>query len=123
VPETQGRAKVIEVHTEDKPLAKDVNTDWLARETDGYVGADIEALLREAALIATRDLISGADHQDELDTTTAEITEQHLEQALDEVGPSVTPEVREQYEEIEENFQQSSVEEQSEDDRRGGAFR
>jgi transitional endoplasmic reticulum ATPase len=123
VPETQGRAKVIEVHTEDKPLAKDVNTDWLARETDGYVGADIEALLREAALIATRDLISGADHQDELDTTTAEITEQHLEQALDEVGPSVTPEVREQYEEIEENFQQSSVEEESEDDRRGGAFR
>lgn len=122
VPETEGREKVIEVHTEDKPLSEDVDTEWLAEETEGYVGADIEALLREAALIATRDLISGATHQDELDTTTAKIMEQHIEEALDEVGPSVTPEVREQYEEIEENFQQASVEEEENTDRRGGAF-
>lgn len=114
VPDAEGREKVIEVHTQEKPLADDVDIDYVARQTEGYVGADIEALFREAALISTRDLIRDASHQDELETTTTEITMDHINAALEEVGPSVTKDVREQYEEIEETFQKASIEEEEE---------
>jgi len=121
VPDAEGREKVIEVHTQDKPLADDVDIDYVAQQTEGYVGADIEALFREAALISTRDLIRGASHQDELETTTTEITMDHINAALEEVGPSVTKDVREQYEEIEETFQKASIEEE-EDSRPSRTF-
>jgi transitional endoplasmic reticulum ATPase len=111
VPDKQARKKIIEVHTEDKPLGSTVNIDFIARKTEGYVGADLEALIREAALIATRSLVRDAETQDELESTRTEITADHIHTALDEVGPSVTSDVREQYESIEEQFEKASIEE------------
>jgi len=112
VPDQQARKKVIEVHTKNKPLAANVDKDFIARKTEGYVGADLEALIREAALIASRSLIRGAKTQDELSSTQTEITADHINAALDEVGPSVTSDVREQYDQIEEQFEKASIEEE-----------
>jgi cell division protease FtsH len=53
-PDVKGREAVLKVHARNKPLAKDVRMDSLARYTTGFTGADLENLLNEAALIAAR---------------------------------------------------------------------
>ncbi|OAQ54020.1 hypothetical protein HTG_00400 [Natrinema mahii] len=105
VPDEGGRRKIFEVHTRDKPLADAVDLDWLASETEGYVGADIEAVTREASMAASREFINSVDPEEMGDTIgNVRISKDHFEHALEEVNPSVTPETREQYEEIEEQF-------------------
>ncbi|AGB31552.1 ATPase AAA [Natrinema pellirubrum DSM 15624] len=105
VPDEGGRRKIFEVHTRDKPLADAVDLDWLAAETEGYVGADIEAVTREASMAASREFINSVDPEEMADTVgNVRISKEHFEHALEEVNPSVTPETREQYEEIEEQF-------------------
>jgi transitional endoplasmic reticulum ATPase len=54
VPDQPGRREILGIHTRGMPLANDVNLDDLARRTYGFVGADIAALAREAALEAVR---------------------------------------------------------------------
>ncbi len=53
-PDRKGRAKILEVHTRGKPLAKVINTDDLAGQTPGFTGADLANLVNEAALLAAR---------------------------------------------------------------------
>ncbi|WP_255193210.1 CDC48 family AAA ATPase [Natronobeatus ordinarius] len=111
VPDEGGRKKIFEVHTRDKPLADAIDLEWLAAETEGYVGADIEAVCREASMAATREFITSVDPE-QLDeaVSNVRIGREHFEHALEEVGPSVTPETRERYEEIESEFQTAEPE-------------
>ncbi len=53
-PDMQGREKILGVHVRGKPLGKDVDLAALARQTPGFVGADIESLVNEAAILAAR---------------------------------------------------------------------
>ena len=53
-PDIKGRRAILEVHVRGKPLASDVDLDSLARQTPGFVGADIENLVNEAAILAAR---------------------------------------------------------------------
>ncbi|WP_254764587.1 CDC48 family AAA ATPase [Natrinema marinum] len=108
VPNEDGRKKIFEVHTRNKPLADAVDLEWLAAETEGYVGADIEAVCREASMAASREFINSVDPEEMDDTIgNVRISREHFEHALGEVNASVTPETREQYEELEEEFQQA----------------
>jgi len=66
---------------------------YLAKKTEGYVGADIEAVCREAAILALRE-----------DINAREIYKKHFEKALDKVRPSVTKDVEKAYEELQEHF-------------------
>jgi len=110
VPDEEGRRKIFQVHTEHKPLADDVDLDRLARRTEGYVGADIEAVCREASMAASREFITSVDPEDIDDSIgNVRVTADHFEQALDEVGPSVDADVRERYEEIEERFDRADA--------------
>jgi transitional endoplasmic reticulum ATPase len=105
VPDETARRKIFAVHTADKPVADDVDLDSLARRTDGYVGADIEAVCREASMVATREFITSVDPEEVAESVgNVRVTADHFEQALEEIGPSVDDEVRERYEEIEERF-------------------
>jgi len=105
VPDEEGRRNIFEVHTRDKPLADEVDLDDLAAQTEGYVGADIEAVCREASMAASREFIDSVDPDDVDDSVgNVRITSEHFEAALDEVSPSVDEEVREYYGEIEEQF-------------------
>ncbi|QCC52050.1 CDC48 family AAA ATPase [Halapricum salinum] len=105
VPDEAARRKILEVHTRNKPLADDVDLDELAEETDGYVGADIEALAREAAMAASREFINSVAPEEVDDSVgNVRIGREHFEAAMDEVGPSVDEETRERYEKIEERF-------------------
>ncbi len=53
-PDMVGRQKILEVHVRGKPLGRDVDLAALARQTPGFVGADIESLVNEAAILAAR---------------------------------------------------------------------
>ncbi len=53
-PDRKGRARILDVHTRGKPLAKDIDTDTLAGQTPGFTGADLANLVNEAALLAAR---------------------------------------------------------------------
>ena len=53
-PDRKGRAKILEVHTRGKPLAKVIDVDVLAGQTPGFTGADLSNLVNEAALLAAR---------------------------------------------------------------------
>lgn len=54
-PDVRGREEILKVHAKDKPLSDDVNLEEVARTTAGFVGADLENLLNEAAIAAARD--------------------------------------------------------------------
>jgi len=115
VPDEVARRAIFAVHTREKPLAEDVDLDWLARTTDGYVGADIEAVCREAAMAASREFISSVKPE-EIDESVGNvlISRAHFEDALDEVGPSVDEDVRQRYEELETHIGHESVEDEPE---------
>ncbi|MBZ9570745.1 CDC48 family AAA ATPase [Methanobrevibacter sp. TMH8] len=75
-PNEEGRLAIFKVHTKDMPLAKDVNLKKLAKETDGYVGADIEAVCREAAMLTLRNNIE-----------SEEVSMKYFNKAMDKVKP------------------------------------
>ncbi len=54
VPDQKGRLEILKIHTRNMPLTKDVDLNWLASITYGFVGADLEALAKEAAMSALR---------------------------------------------------------------------
>jgi cell division protease FtsH len=53
-PDRKGRAKILEVHTRGKPLAREIDVDALAGQTPGFTGADLANLVNEAALLSAR---------------------------------------------------------------------
>jgi len=63
-PDIKGRRAILDVHVRGKPLAKDVDLDVLARMTPGFVGADIENLVNEAAILAARHNKKATDMED-----------------------------------------------------------
>jgi len=69
-PDVKGRYEILKVHAKNKPLAKDVDLEIIARATPGFTGADLENILNEAALLAARkrkDLISMEDLEEAID--------------------------------------------------------
>ncbi len=110
VPDQEARRKIFEVHTDQKPLADDVDLDKLARKTDGYVGADIEAVCREASMAASREFIGSVSRQEVAESVgNVRVTMDHFEDALEQVTASVTAETRERYDEIERKFGKSEI--------------
>jgi transitional endoplasmic reticulum ATPase len=85
VPDQNAREEIFVVHTEGRPLAEDVDLEWLAGETEGYVGADIEAVCREAATDAVRDYVRGGEN----DLEGMVLTRESFEAALGDVEPSI----------------------------------
>jgi transitional endoplasmic reticulum ATPase len=117
VPDEEARRAILRVHTQHKPLADDVELDDIAARTEGYVGADLEALAREASMNATREFINTVSPEEADDSVgNVRVTMDHFEAALGEVGPSVTDETRERYQEIEKRFQTSEVEREQEEE-------
>jgi len=63
-PDVKGREEILKVHTRNSPLHKDVDLKVLARSTPGFTGADIAAMVNEAALLASRNGKKNIEHDD-----------------------------------------------------------
>jgi transitional endoplasmic reticulum ATPase len=61
IPDRHGRLEILEIHSRGMPLAKDVDLKQLADITHGFVGADLESLCREAAMICVRRILPEID--------------------------------------------------------------
>jgi len=93
VPDKNTREQIFKVHTKGMKIAKDVDIKKLAAVTGFYTGADIEAICREAAMIALRK-----------DIKTKEISAKNFDEAIKKVRASVTEKDIEKYKKIEEQF-------------------
>jgi transitional endoplasmic reticulum ATPase len=96
IPDRDGRYEILQIHTRGMPLAKDVDLDRLADITHGFVGADIAALCKEAAMHALRKIIPKIDIEAEIPTEILEALEVKNEdfyEALKSVTPSAMREV------------------------------
>ena len=85
VPNERGRREILDVHTRRMPLADDVDIDRLAARTHGFVGADLESLVTEAAMEALR---RGRRGDADAPITDLEVTRADIEAAMASVDPS-----------------------------------
>ena len=99
LPDKKARLEIFKVHTKKMPLAEDVDLEKLAEMTEGYTGADIEAICREAAMIALRENIN-AD----------KVEMRHFEKAMKKIKPSVRKEDMEIYKKLAEEYKRGTAE-------------
>ena len=109
------RKKIFKIHMAGMPT-KGISLDRLAERTQGYVGADIEAVCREAGMIALREMLEykDLDNKNGSKLEKLKITMSHFDEALDEVQPSVTKEIKKNYEEIKGQFKSAKAKEMKE---------
>ncbi|MEK6840485.1 MAG: CDC48 family AAA ATPase [Nanoarchaeota archaeon] len=102
-PDEKGRLQILEIHTKKMPIGdgkkllapekRDLILKDLAKKTEGYTGADLEAVAREAAMLSLRESIESKF-----------VTEDHFLESLKKVKPSVSKPILEVYKKIEDNF-------------------
>jgi len=96
VPDIKGRYEILLIHTRGMPLKKEVNLKEIANRTHGFVGADIQSLAKEAAMLAIRDVIPKIDLEQPIPIETLnniKIEMKHFLNALSIIEPSALREV------------------------------
>jgi transitional endoplasmic reticulum ATPase len=96
VPDRAGRTEILQIHMHSMPISKDVNLDDLTDRTHGFVGADINALCKEAAMKALRRYLPDLTTEDEIPQEIINkmlVTASDFDDALREIEPSAMREV------------------------------
>jgi transitional endoplasmic reticulum ATPase len=108
-PDEKGRLQILEIHTKKMPIGdasgkkpltpekREILLEELAKKTEGYTGADLEAVAREAAMLSLRESIDSKF-----------VTEEHFFESLKKVKPSVSKPLLEVYKKIEDTFLKSA---------------
>ena len=96
-PSKEGVEQILKIHTKNMPLCKDINLKEIINKIEGYVGADVESLVREAAMLALRENIE-----------CREVRMKHFEDALKKVGASVSKSDIDRYRKIETDYLKSA---------------
>jgi len=97
-PDEIGRENILKIHTKNMPIKnKESLIKEIAKKAEGYTGADLEALAREAALLSLRENLNAE-----------EVHKKHFEEALNKVKPSVTTNTIKVYKKVEEQFLKSA---------------
>ena len=96
-PNFEARRKILGIKTEEMPLDESVSLDDISKSMDGYSGADIDSLVREAGLNALR-----------RDPEADSVITQDFDSAMDEIAPSITPEMVNWYENSKQRFREQS---------------
>lgn len=97
VPDKEGRKEIVDIHIRSMPIADDFDMDWVLSNTHGFVGADISALAREAAMKALRRYLPEIDlEEEEVPPEVLEKMEVNMSDfklAIKEVEPSALREI------------------------------
>ncbi len=97
IPDRKGRLEILKIHTRGMPLAEDVDLKRVADLSHGFVGADLEALAKEAAMSCVRDILPYVNFQNQEipyeKVAKLEVGMKHFMNALLETEPSATREV------------------------------
>ncbi|NON61514.1 AAA family ATPase, partial [Acidianus sp. RZ1] len=129
-PDKVARLDILKVHTRNVPLDTDVNLETVAEKTEGYTGADIEALVREATMNMLREISYKCDQKaksectsneklvDEcynkemrrcMEKTEGKVSMKHFEEALKTVAPSLSKADIERYERLSKELKRSTI--------------
>jgi transitional endoplasmic reticulum ATPase len=92
-PDEKSRLQILKIYTQKMPLAEDVSLEKIASMTEGYSGADLESLCREAGMAVLR-----------RDRDAAYVTWADFQEALKIVKPSISPSMLKEYERISETL-------------------
>jgi transitional endoplasmic reticulum ATPase len=96
VPDTDGRFEILLIHTRGMPLQSDVDLQKMAEKTHGFVGADVEALAKEAAMLAIREILPKINLDKPIPAeilSTIQIKMDNFNHALNSIEPSALREV------------------------------
>ena len=96
VPDTDGRYEILLIHTRGMPLKKDVDLKFIAEKTHGFVGADIKALVKEAAMLSIGEILPQIDLEKPIPQeilNELQIKMSHFLNALNGIEPSALREV------------------------------
>jgi transitional endoplasmic reticulum ATPase len=96
VPDTDGRYDILLIHTRGMPLHSDVDLRYMAEKTHGFVGADVEALAKEAAMLAIRKILPNINLDKPIPPEILmdlQIVMKNFETALNGIEPSALREV------------------------------
>jgi len=99
-PDEKARYEIFKVHTRNMPLSENVDLEKLAKSTEGYTGADIAAVCREAAMSALREALKEPGKP----LKEAKVQMKHFEEALKKVEPSISESDIKFYEEMRRRF-------------------
>jgi len=103
-PDEDGRQQILNLFTKDMPLAANIDLNKLNKELEGFTGADVETLCREAGMIALRENLRAR-----------KITEEHFKMAIESVYPSITPEIIKWYEDFGKKLKSRIIQQSKED--------
>jgi len=92
-PDNTTRAQILKIHMKNMPLARDVDVDQITSMTAGYSGADLEAVCREAGLVALR-----------RDIESKNVSLEDFRDGLDKVKSSITPDMENWYQGFHKRF-------------------
>lgn len=92
MPDREARLAILKIHTTEKPLADDVNLDQLAKDTEGYSGADLAAVCNASIMRVIRELISTSQTMDEAQdkARTQKVTMKQFLETLKNIKPGST---------------------------------
>ena len=90
-PDEGGRMQILQIYTKNMPLTPDVDFTSLSKVTEGYSGADLQALCNEAAMSAVR-------------RSEKNVTYDDFKDAMNRVGPTITPDVEGWYKSVIQQF-------------------
>lgn len=104
-PDKEARMQILKIHTSKKPLADDVNMDTLAKQTEGYTGADIAALASAAVMLALREHIEKYKDPKKAESAKNELKVhmKNFEEAMNKIRPLSKHEI-DTYKNISEQF-------------------
>ena len=103
-PDEDGREQILNIFTKGMPLAANVNLTKINKNLDGFSGADVETLCREAGMIALRENLRAR-----------KITGEHFKLALESLYPSITPEIIKWYEDFGKKLKSRTIQQSKED--------
>ena len=101
-PDEKARLEILKLYTEKMPLAKDVDLKKFVERLEGYTGADIEALCREAGITALRE-----------DMKAKSVNQKNFEEAIEKVKPTIDPKIMEKFRKAGEKLRKARVDERS----------
>jgi len=103
-PDEDEREKILKIFTKGMPLAANIDLNELNKQLDGFSGADVETLCREAGMIALRENLRAR-----------KISEEHFKAATESVYPSITPEIIKWYEDFGAKLKSRIIQQSKED--------
>jgi len=103
-PDEDEREKILKIFTKGMPLAANIDLNGLNKQLDGFSGADVETLCREAGMIALRENLRAR-----------KISEEHFKAATESVYPSITPEIIKWYEDFGAKLKSRIIQQSKED--------